>query len=486
MIVDKAIVKYKSLPVQVRASFWVLICSFLQRGISMITTPVFTRLLTTNEYGKYNVFNSWYGILTIIVSLYLYGGVHQQGLIKFDKERDVFTSSLLGLTTTLVAFWTIIYLVFSNFWNQLFSLTNMQMLAMLLMIQTSAIFVFWTNEQRVEYKYRALVLVTLLVSLAKPLLGIALVRHSEDKVTARILGLALVELIGYSGLFVVLMRRGKKFFSARFWRYATLYNLPLIPHYLSQIVLNSADRIMIDSLVGDSEAGIYSLAYSVSSIMVLFNTALSQTIGPWLYQKIKDHKAEEMAPIGYTTVVVIAAVNLLLIILAPEAVAIFAPKTYYDAIWIIPPVAMSALFLYSYDLFAKFAFYYEKTFFVMIISVIGAGLNIVLNYIFIPLYGYIAAGYTTLACYIVYAVGHYLYMIYICKRYNDGINPYETKKLLLIAIAFMGIGFTMLATYSVPVIRYIIVGVIIVLCIVFRKRILSVLKRIISIKKSNT
>ena len=483
MNINKAIKKYKSLPVQVRASFWVLICSFLQRGISMITTPIFTRLLTTAEYGQFNVFNSWYGIATIVISLYLSGGVHQQGLVKFDKDRAVFSSSLQGLTTSLVLTWTIIYLLFRDFWNNLLSLSTVQMLAMLLMIQTTAVFHFWTNEQRVEYKYRALVGVTFAVSLAKPLVGISLVTHAKDKVTARILGLALVELIGYTGLYIVQMRRGKKFFSAQFWKYAIIFNLPLVPHYLSQTVLNNADRIMIQNLVGDSKAGIYSLAYSVSSIMVLFNSALSQTIGPWLYQKIKDHKTKDMAPVGYSTLILIASVNLLLMVLGPEVVAIFAPKSYYDAIWVIPPVAMGALFLYSYDLFAKFAFYYEKTVFVMVISVIGAGLNIILNYIFINLCGYVAAGYTTLVCYIVYAVGHYMYMIHICKKYNDGITPYDTKKLLIIAVVFMGIGFAMLAAYSHPIIRYSIVGVIFILCIIFRKRIVSTLKGILNLRK---
>ena len=61
--------KYNLMPIQVKASFWFLICSFLQKGISVITTPIFTRLLTTSEYGQLNVFNSWLGIITIIVFL---------------------------------------------------------------------------------------------------------------------------------------------------------------------------------------------------------------------------------------------------------------------------------------------------------------------------------------------------------------------------------------------------------------------------------
>lgn len=76
---NKLIQKYKTLPVQVRASAWFLICSFLQKGISMITTPIFTRLLTTQEYGEFNVFNSWLSIVTVFVTLNLYNGVFTRG-----------------------------------------------------------------------------------------------------------------------------------------------------------------------------------------------------------------------------------------------------------------------------------------------------------------------------------------------------------------------------------------------------------------------
>ena len=51
-IIMKIITKYRKCSVQVKASFWFLICAFFQRGISVITTPIFTRLLSTAEYGQ--------------------------------------------------------------------------------------------------------------------------------------------------------------------------------------------------------------------------------------------------------------------------------------------------------------------------------------------------------------------------------------------------------------------------------------------------
>lgn len=482
---NKILKKYGSLPVQVRASAWFLICSFLQKGISVLTTPIFTRLLTSAEYGQYAVFNSWLGIVTIFVSLRLYFGVFTQGLVKFEDERNVFASSMEGLCFTLVLGWTVLYLLTRNFWNSLFKLTTVQMLAMLVMIWGSAVFHFWAAEQRVTYNYRKLVLLTLAVSLAKPLVGIYFVIHAQDKVTARIFGIALVELIGYTGLFVAQMRRGKVFYSAKYWKYALIFNLPLIPHYLSQTVLNSCDKIMIKDMVSSSAAGIYGLAYSLSQIMTLFNTALLQTLTPWMYKKIKAGKVGAISGIAYMAMVIIALANLFLIILAPEAVAIFAPASYHDAIWVIPPVAMSVYFVFLYSFFANFEFYFEKTKFVMTASMISAALNVILNWIFIRIYGYYAAGYTTLFCYIVYSLGHYIFMRKICRQYMNGVQVYDPRILFGISLGFMFIGFGITFTYRHVVIRYSLVMAALLVMILKRQIIINKLKLLISLSKKS-
>ena len=480
----KFLQKYQKMSVQVRASFWFLICSFLQKGISSITTPIFTRLLTTEEYGQYGAFNSWLGIITIFVTLNLFYGVYTQGLVKYEEERAVYSSSLQGLTLTMCLAWTAVYLVFRDFWNSLFALTTVQMLAMLVMIWATAAFNFWAAEQRVTYSYRRLVLLTLLVSAAKPAVGIFFVIHAQDKVTARILGLALVELVGYTGLFVIQMARGKVFYSGKFWRYALLFNLPLVPHYLSQTVLSSADRIMIRDMVGKSQAGIYNLAYQISLLMTLFNTALSQTLSPWIYQKIKAGRAKDVSGVAFMAMGLIACANLMLMLLAPEAVAVFAPRSYYDAIYVIPPVSMSVFFMFSYDLFAKFEFYFEKTAFIMVASVTGALLNLITNYIFIQKYGYYAAGYTTLFCYLIYAAGHYLMMNRVCDRYLDGIRPFPAGKYWGMSALFMAAGFVLLFTYRSRVLRYGLLLAAAVLALIFRDRVKDIIKGLVDIRRA--
>lgn len=476
--------KYTSLSVQVKASFWFLICGFLQKGVSIITTPIFTRLLSTAEYGQYSVFNSWLGIVSVFVTLQLYSGAFTQGMVKFENKKMKYASSIQGLCLTLVVCWTIIYLLFHEFWNNLFELTIVQMLAMLVLIWSTSVFNFWSVEQRVDLRYHTLVTITIVSTLAKPFVGIIFVILAEDKVTARILGLALVELVCYTWMFFSQMHRGKTYFDRSFWKHALLFNLPLLPHYLSMVVLNSSDRIMINNMVGSNEAGIYSLAYSISQIITVLNTALLQTIEPWMYKKIKANRMEDLSGVAYPAVIGVSAVNILLIAFAPEAIALFAPPAYYDAIWVIPPVAMSVYFMFAYSFFAVFEFYYEKTKYIAIATVSGAVLNIVLNYIFIKLFGYCAAGYTTLACFIIFAVYHFHFMRKICKKEMGEVFPYSTRILLIITGIFMVLGFALLFTYYNVFVRYVFIVLLFIVVIIKRKTILKMAKKILDIRHS--
>ncbi len=471
--------KYKSLPVQIKGSLWFLLSGFLTKGISFITVPIFTRLLSTAEYGQYNVFSSWFGIVSVIVTLNLFSGVYYQGLVKFEDKKNIYSSSLQGLCFTLVLMWAIIYFLFHSYINSLFSLTTFQMICMLTMCWTGAVFGFWSAEQRNDYKYKKLLIITVIVTFTKPILGIILVLNSDDKVTARIFGLAIVELIAYMGLFISQMHRGKTFFSSKIWKYALAFAVPLVPHYLSTVILSSSDRIMIEKMIGFSEAGIYSLAYSVSQIMMIFNTALLQTTEPWLYKKIKNKQIDEISSISIPMMIFVAGVNIILIAFAPEIVYIFSPVEYHDSIYVIPPVVMSVYFTFLYSFFVSFEFYYEKKKYITAATCTGAVFNIILNYIFIDIFGYYAAGYTTLICYIIYAVCHYVFMRKICKDYLNNADPYNLKKTLLISSAFLVIGFLFLFTYNNILLRYGMIIVLIIIAVIKRNLIIDFIKKLI-------
>ena len=481
-MVHKLLGKYRSIPQQAKASLWFVICGFLQKAISLLTTPIFSRLLTTEEYGGFNVFTTWESIIIILASLNLASGVYLRGLVKFENDNDEFTASLHSLYLLNACIVFVIYLVFSDFWNTIFKLPTLYVVLMFVDVFVVVAFYFWSARQRVNFLYRKLVFVTITNAIVKPVSGIIGILVSSDHLFARIITMVGADVLVFGYFFLAVFFKKGKIISTKYWKYALAYNLPLIPHYLSQIVLNQSDRLMINSMVGAGAAGIYSLAYNAAAIMIIINQSILNSYNPWMYKKIKEGQYERIRTVSLQLLVIVGGVNLLLIVLAPEAIAILAPASYYDAIWVVPPVSMSVFFMFMYSLFSNFEFYYEKTKIMMIASVAGAALNILLNYIFIEKYGYLAAGYTTLVCYLCYCVAHYLAMNYILKKELKGMKIYNMRLIALVSLIFVIIGFGMMFMYNHRVIRLSFVGVGVIFMYLFRNKLQRIIMTINQLK----
>ena len=108
----------------------------------------------------------------------------------------------------------------------------------------------------------------------------------------------------------------------------------------------------------------------------------------------------------------------------------------------------------------------------------GAILNIILNAIFMPIGGYLAAGYTTLMCYIVFALAHYIFMKKVCKKHVINESIYDEKNILVIAIILTIISLLVMLLYKLFIIRYLIIGCMIILAILKKNFIVNLLTKI--------
>ena len=167
-----------------------------------------------------------------------------------------------------------------------------------------------------------------------------------------------------------------------------------------------------------------------------------------------------------------AIVLILLIAFAPECIYVFAGSKYVDAVKIVPSVATSLYFIFMYQIFANVEFYYKRNKFIAYASMSGAVLNLILNYFGIKLFGYIAAGYTTLICYIIFGVAHYAFMNKICKEELNGTRLFDIKTVLGIAIGLIVFSILMIFIYPYTIIRYIILLAIFIV-IVINKNIIN-------------
>ena len=201
-MIQKLIGRYKTMQAPVKASLWFLVCGFLQKAISMLTTPIFTRIMTDAEYGRFSVYNSWLGIVQVIVSLNLAAGVYTRGLVKNELDQDRFSSSMLGLSTTCILICSVGYAIFQTEINQLLDMSTNLMIAMLVESWAHTAYQFWSNRERVNYRYKNLVVLTLVYVFLRPLMGVLLVlfANPDAQVEARVLATVGVNLVLFTGL----------------------------------------------------------------------------------------------------------------------------------------------------------------------------------------------------------------------------------------------------------------------------------------------
>ena len=475
-LISKLKTKYLSISLDTRAALWFTVCNLLQKCIAMITMPIFTRILTTEQYGVFTVYQSWYNLISIIVTLNLSGSLINNGLMKYEDRKDKFISSMQGLSSTVTIIFFIIYLVFHDFWNNVFELSTVFMLAMFIQLLFEPAYLFWAQKQRFELKYQKLVAVTLAVAVASPLVGIIAVYATEHKAEARVIAFAFVQVCVGLIFYIIQAKRGKTFFAKDFWSFALKFNLPLIPHYLSQMVLGQSDRIMISRLVGDGEAAIYGVAYTIATAVNLFINAVNSAFVPFLYSKMKAGKYDEIRKKSGFLVTLIAAIICAFMLFGPEAITLFAAPEYIEAVYVFPPVVAGVFFTFVYLFYVNVEFYFEKTSYVMFASVIGAVLNIVLNCLFIPKFWFVASAYTTMFCYALFAVGHYLLPRLILKKQSIKEQVFNSKLILLFSDVVVAITLICTLLYQNDIIRYIVIGVIAVICLFNIKRLIKVFK----------
>ena len=470
--------KYKALPIAAKAAFWYMIGSFLQKGILALTTPIFARLMSTEQYGQFTVYMSWTNILMIVATLKLDDSVFNVGMSKFKDHRDAYVSTMQIVTIVISS---IMMLIFVAFHTSISSFVGLPCIIVGLMIvetyANSASFM-WNKRKQYEYQYKQVLLKYVSMTLLNTVLGLVLVITTSNKGYARIISCVSVNLMFGVVILIYNLVQGRGAFVFQYAKFGLLFNLPLLGHYLSLYILDQFDRIMIQKMVGFSAAGLYGIAYHIGTILTLLTTSLSNALTPWLYGKLEKQDYSIIGRIVLYIVFMVSIMAVCVSALAPEIIELFGGNQYREAIIVIPPIALSMVFKLVYVIFASIEFFYEKNKAAMFMSGFAAALDIVLNYIGITFFGYAAAAYTTLICYVVMYGMHYIYAIKCIAPYT---NERQTIRVMLINCVLIVTSITSVCftfTYQYIAIRVIIVLLIVFLLVLFRSTIKETLNMI--------
>lgn len=434
----------------------------------MVVVPLYTRLLTQEEYGTYSIFLTWLNIFIIVATLEISWGHYPVGITKYDNDKDRYTSSVLGLSNIVTLSVFIIYICASSFFNKYIGLPTHVVIWIFIYLLFYPAWEFWAIRQRFSYKYIRLVIMTLLVAVLSPIIGMVGIVFFNMQSDAPILSKLSIQ--GVIGIIIVVsfLCKSPQLFNRQYWKEAFMFNIALIPYLLSTVLLNQTNRIMINGMIGAKEAAIYSVAFSVGMILFLLNTAIGDSIVPWIYRNLKEGRYSLIEPTVNKLMLIIGAMNVLLVLFAPEVIRAFAPIQYKEAIWIIPPIAASVFFIFIFQRYVSIELYYESTVSISVVSIIIALLNIGLNYIFIGKYGYLSAGYVTLFCYILFCIIHFIILKRIFKSKCNNYQIFTLNVPVKISVVFLGLIFAVTLLYEYSFLRYLLIALI--FFFIYRKR----------------
>ena len=413
-----------------KAGAWYVISQFVIRGLTFLTTPIFTRLLTTDQYGVVRVYESWLDMLLPVFSLCIYQSMSRA---KLDHEDEYYEyhSSVQALILLFCGVLAAALLIFRSGTERLLSMNTLMLVTMLCFLPMNSAVITYQNREKQLMRYKSNVLVMALCAVPATLISIAAVwyfkKHSSaDLADVRILSFYVPQMIVGAAVCLMVFIRGKFTVRLSHWRYALKFSLPLIPHLLSMYVLSQCDKLMIKGMCGDSPAAIFSLAVTLQYVLYVAIDAVEGSWVPWLFEKLneRDRGPAEEAPRHNAAIskpfitMTLAACGLALIIqlAAPEIIAVLGGKPYAEARYIVAPLLLSSLFAFVSRLFVSIEKYSKKTLLTALCTMLVAAVNIPLNYFFIKKFGYIAAAYTTAFCYLLLLLIHAAVVRFVIKE----------------------------------------------------------------------
>lgn len=460
--------------VVLKSGLWYTISNFAFRAVAFITTPIFARILTQSEYGQYNNFASWISLLVIFATLDVQTSVIRAKL-DFENDLKKYTLSALVLSSTVTILFYVVFLLNQDFLADLMGIEAKYFHIMFIYIFFISAYNVYITYERANYRYKLFSLLTGLSIVGACLFSLVLVLLLPNKLDARIYGWYLPYAVLGFALYCILIKRGKGI-KLKYIKYALSFNLPLIPHLLSMELLSSSDRIMITRMCGAEFTAIYSIAYIVSNIMYILLDSMNKAWAPWFLDTLKSGDREVIKKSATPYFSLFVALILCALFIAPELILILGGSNYMDGIYVLPPLIVGVVFQFVYTMYVQVEYYEKKVKIISIATIIAAALNIVLNFVFIPIFGFAAAGYTTMIGYICLLLIHY----HTARSLGYG-DIFDKNKICFVLVMMVLLIPVFIELYSFILLRYLlfVVYLVVVVYALFKNKngIIKIIKR---------
>lgn len=381
-----------------------LIGDFAAKALFVLSLPLLTRLLTTADYGIYQVFASYVGILMIVLTLNFHGSIARYHYDSPSDYGEFVGTSIVGSFFLLGLSFSVILILgesASSFLGIPHFLLPVLFFIIGLRILYSAFYHIRVARKESVRLIRYNVIKTYL-SFALGILFVILL--SKDRYVGLIAGEAIVGTLLTFYIYKALKEDFRYGPAIRHIKYIFRYSVPLVPYTLSNVILGQFDRVMINNMISSSDAGIYSLAYNFGLMLSLVTGAINTALAPDWFRLMNDGRFDRVDDLVDKTFRLTILFASILVFFSSELFFVLVDSKFHVAVSIVPLIVSGYIFDAMFKIYGRNIGYTNKMLWVSLAGITGALVNVILNYLFIPKYGYIACAYSTVLSYLVILV----------------------------------------------------------------------------------
>lgn len=427
--------KLPALKIPAKASLWYIASGGIARAIGALSTPIFTRLLTPSEYGLYPLYNTWIGVLSVLVTLELTGSAIYRGFQKYADKKDDFTTAALGLLGIVFAIFCALYFAFYGILGDFTGLNIKVSIFMLVQIFASSIISLYLAKARFEYKYKAVAVLNLATAILIPFSAVVLILLTDIREEARIYTSSFVTVIIAIAVVVLIIRSSERLYQKDMWKYMLKRSIPMLPHYFATALILKAGEISIGRSHGTDALGQYSIAVSVGMILTIVTGGLLSALSPWIMRKIEEGSISKIRDFLLLTTRALALLSLVILAAAPELLTFLAAEGFRSALPAIYPLEIAVIFSFLSGAIISACSYYEKGTISSLPSITAATVSVLLAFFILPRVDYRFAGIFTLVNYLIMALLSSLVFKRLSGEYPVNLKKSTTIFLLTITYA---------------------------------------------------
>lgn len=428
---------------QNRVAFFNILSTFLLNGISLITAPLFSRILGDSGYGVLTIYNVWASAAAILFTLQTQGTLVNARVEYDETAQKGYQSSVMSLSVLFFGVCSAIVLLFMKPISGLLKLEPL--LICLILIQAFGTFCvnFLNTKNTYEFKAGRNMALSMTVSLSNLILSLVFVLQlpHETRYYGRAAAIATTYAVIGIPACIRILRQGRTFLNREYWKFCIVLAIPAVFHNLSDLVLGQIDLVMLRQLMGDGVAGRYGLAWRFGNFLFIIFGALNRTWCPFFFDEMKQGKQEAMMAKTRNFLELFTVLACGFMLLTPEVYHVYGSREYWDSTMVIPLFVASYYINFLCTFPVNFEYYHKKTKVVAAVTIFSSLANAVLNYLLIKAIGMAGAALATALSHGMQLVLHHLY----CKKLGRGSYPFPITVWAKYAVGFVAtLGFVYL------------------------------------------